>query len=232
MLGKTKQMPNARFKSIITFFIIAGLICYYIYLLHTGEAQKLLESIRNLGYLGIIISILIQSFVNIIPVPGEFISVLLMEIYGPLWGGILTWIGGMLGAVGAFYLTKWIAKPFFGGNEPPFLHKVDEAIKKRETIGLLLIRFVPFLPYHFVNYSAGLLNVKIWNFVWTTAIGILPYTIALSGIYAGVRRGSLTWGIVGAVVILLLMGISWYIKKTKAREIVSIGSINVPKKKI
>ncbi|WP_187274599.1 TVP38/TMEM64 family protein [Paenibacillus sp. N3.4] len=208
-----KNVPHTRLISGISLLIIAALIGYYIYLLHTGEAQKLLKSIQSLGFVGILIGLVVQLAANILPVPGEFISIVLMEIYGPIWGGVLSWIGGLGGAVGALYLTKWVAKPFFGKLAQPFLKKVEEFINKHEIFGLLLIRFVPFVPYHFVNYAVGFLNVKIWTFVWTTGLGILPYTIAMSGIYAGVRRGSLMWGVIGLAVFLVLSGISWMIQR-------------------
>ncbi|MCY9697194.1 TVP38/TMEM64 family protein [Paenibacillus alginolyticus] len=208
-----KSIPNTRLISGISLLIIAAIIGYYIYLLHTGEAQKLLKSIQNLGFIGILIGVIVQSAANILPVPGEFISIILMEIYGPIWGGIFSWIGGLAGAVGALYLTKWVAKPIFGKMAQPFIKKVEEFINKYEIFGLLLIRFVPLVPYHFVNYAAGFLNVKLWNFIWTTGLGILPYTLAMSGIYAGVRRGSLMWGAIGLVVFILLFGISWMIQR-------------------
>jgi uncharacterized membrane protein YdjX (TVP38/TMEM64 family) len=207
------KIPNTRLLSLISLIIIAGLVGYYIYLLHTGEAQRLLRSIRDLGFIGILIGIVIQTLVNILPVPGEFISIFLMEIYGPIWGGVYSWIGGVVGAIGALYLTKWIAKPFFGKMAKPFLIKMETFIKKREKLGLLLIRFIPLVPYHFVNYAAGLMKVSMWNFIWTTGIGILPYTIAMSGIYAGLRNGSWVWGIAGFSIFVLLLGINWYVKR-------------------
>lgn len=208
-----KSFSGTRLISIISIAIIAALISYYIYLVHTGEAQRLIETIVNIGPFGIIIGIIVQSFANIIPVPGEFISVILMEVYGPVMGGIYAWIGGVAGAVGALYLTKWIAKPLFGNMAQPFLQKVEAYTRKHETLGLLMIRFVPFVPYHFVNYAAGLINVKIWNFIWTTALGILPYSIAMSGIYAGARHGSLLWGVVGIAVFIALLALSWLLKR-------------------
>lgn len=214
MNAHSNDHPN-RLTRIISIIILAGLIGYYLYLLRTGEAQQLLKSIQNLGAPGVLIGIFIQSVVNVIPVPGEFISVILMEIYGPVWGGIYSWIGGMAGALGALFLTKWIAKPYFGKLAQPFLVKMDEFTKRHEAFGLLLLRFVPFVPYHFVNYAAGLASVKIWNFTWTTGIGILPYTIAFSGLYAGVRHGSLIWGIIGVCVFLLLLILSWWIRRKR-----------------
>ncbi|NQX69106.1 VTT domain-containing protein [Paenibacillus alba] len=204
--------------SIISLVIIIGVIGYYLYLLHSGEAQTLINEIRNYGVIGILIGIIVQSLVNILPVPGEFISIILMEIYGPIWGGIYSWIGGVAGAVGALYLTRWVAKPFFSKMAQPFLQKVDEFIKKDATLGLLLIRFVPFLPYHFVNYALGFLKVNIWGFIWTTGLGILPFTIAMSGIYAGVRKGSLVWGAIGLVLFMLLLGLSWLLKRRKGMK--------------
>lgn len=206
-----------RYVSIVGFVLIGGIIAYYLYLLHIGEAQRIMSSIRNLGYSGILMGIVLQAIVNILPVPGEFTSVALMEIYGPIWGGIYSFIGGITGAIGAMYLTRWIAKPFFGEMAKPYIDKVEDWLTQRGTFGMLLIRFVPLVPYHLVNYAAGLLRVKLWVFVWTTALGILPYTIAMSGLYAGVRRGSLMWGIIGLGIFAVLAGIGWAARRRKQK---------------
>ncbi|NRF96107.1 TVP38/TMEM64 family protein [Paenibacillus frigoriresistens] len=208
-----KTLPHARLMSIISLLIIASIISYYIYLLHTGTAQTMLKSIKDLGIFGILIGIIIQTLANIVPVPGEFITVILMEIYGPVWGGFFSWIGGIAGAVGALYLTRWVAKPFLGKMGLPFMKKIEEFTNKYGVLGLLFIRFVPFVPYHLLNYAMSFLRVNIWSFIWTTGLGILPYSIAMSGIYAGVRKGSLLWGVIGAVVCIVLLGLSWLLKR-------------------
>jgi uncharacterized membrane protein YdjX (TVP38/TMEM64 family) len=53
------------------------------------------------------ILVLLQTAANILPVPGEFISIILMEIYGPIWGGVYSWIGGLAGAVAAIQREKF-----------------------------------------------------------------------------------------------------------------------------
>jgi uncharacterized membrane protein YdjX (TVP38/TMEM64 family) len=221
-MDQHRRKAYTRYISIIGLLVIAGVIAYYIYLLRIGEAQRLMNSIRHFGTAGILIGIMIQAILNMLPVPGEFTSIILMEIYGPVWGGLYSWIGGVAGAIGGLYLTRWIARPIFGKMVQPYLSKVDEWLKKREAIGLLLIRFVPLVPYHFVNYAAGLLQVRLWGFVWTTGLGILPYTVAMSGLYAGIRRGSLIWGIIGCGIFLFLAGISWYVKRRKQKSLIKI----------
>ncbi|TVY09169.1 TVP38/TMEM64 family protein [Paenibacillus cremeus] len=212
-MESTNVMLYKRWISVIGLLLIGGMIAYYIYLLRIGEAQRLMSSIRHFGYSGILIGIVFQAMVNILPVPGEFTSIALMEIYGPVMGGVYSFIGGIIGALGGLYLSRWVAKPFFSALAAPYVAKVEEWLKKREQLGLLLIRFIPLVPYHFVNYAAGLLDVNIWAFTWTTALGILPYTIAMSGIYAGVRQGSLLWGAVGGGIFLILAGIGWMVRR-------------------
>jgi uncharacterized membrane protein YdjX (TVP38/TMEM64 family) len=220
-MESTTLLLYKRYISLAGLVLISVIIAYYIYLLRIGEAQKLMSSIRNFGYTGILIGITFQALVNILPVPGEFTSIALMEIYGPIFGGLYSFIGGIVGAVGGMYLTRWVAKPFFGEKTIPYIAKVEEWLKKRETLGMLLIRFVPLVPYHFVNYAAGLLNVKFWGFIWTTTLGILPYTIAMSGLFAGVRRGSLMWGIIGCGIFLVLAGISWIARRRTQKALIN-----------
>lgn len=56
------------------------------------------------------------------------------------------------------------------------------------------------------------LKINIWSFIWTTGLGILPFTIAMSGLYAGVRNGSFLWGAIGIAIFIGLLGLSLLIK--------------------
>ncbi|MEH7548921.1 MULTISPECIES: TVP38/TMEM64 family protein [Bacillaceae] len=211
--NKGKKLLGARFLSmgsLIIFLLFTGL---YIYFLHSGAAKIWLESVRNLGLFGIIIGILIQTVVNVIPAPGEFVSLFLIEIYGPVAGGIYSWIGGILGALLAYYLSNWIARPIIEPLAKPYLEKVQVWLQKQGDIGLLIIRFVPLVPYHFINYVSGILRVNIRAFTWTTSLGILPYTISVSCLFAGVRHGKLIPFMFGGGLFILSSVISIVMKK-------------------
>jgi uncharacterized membrane protein YdjX (TVP38/TMEM64 family) len=39
---------------------------------------------------------------------------------------------------------------------------------------LLMVRLFPLVPYILVNFLAGLTKVRLWTFLWTTALGSLP----------------------------------------------------------
>ncbi|MFC0215133.1 TVP38/TMEM64 family protein [Paenibacillus chartarius] len=211
------KQRNLRWISGIGLLLIIGSCVYYAYLLHIGEAQRLMALIRDYGLTGIVVGIAVQALVNVLPVPGEFTTIALMEIYGPLWGGFYSFIGGVIGALGGLYLSKWLAKPLFGDMLEPYKIKVEEWLHKRETLGLLIIRFLPLVPYHFVNYAAGLLKVNMWTYTWTSAVGLIPYTIAFAGLFEGLRHGSLIWGAIGGAIFLVLGAINWMAKKRKQK---------------
>ena len=195
------KKPVARSLSIGSLIIFLLLIGIYLYFLHTGSAKVWLES--HFGVFGILLGILIQTVVNVIPVPGEFVSLFLIEIYGAVAGGFYSWIGGILGAVLAYHLSRWLARPLIESLANPYLIKIDCWLQKQGVMGLLILRFVPLVPYHFINYTAGILGVNRRVFIWTTALGILPYTISVSSLFAGVRYGRFIPFILGGGLFIL-----------------------------
>ncbi len=102
--------------------------------------------------LGSVALMVLHSF---LPLPAEIIPLVNGMMFGPWLGIALTWIGAMLGAVLSFALARGLGRP------------------------LLLVRLVPLISFNLVNYAAGLLGVGWWTFLWTTAIGILPLTVAM-----------------------------------------------------
>lgn len=227
-MTRRKRKQRLRWISILSLLFVVGVTGCFLYMLHTGEAQKLMNLIRHLGSSGVLIGIAVQTFLNLLPLPGEFTALILMEIYGPFWGGVYVWISGMLGAIGGLSLARWIARSTLGGVVHASLGKVEDWAKKRGDFGLLLIRFVPLVPYHLVNYAAGLLRVRFWGFVWTTALGLAPYSIALSGIYAGLKEGSILWGAIGCSIFLVLAAVGLILKKRKQEAMLSCDSGTEP----
>lgn len=216
MVVKSNKLPASRtslYVSIGSLIIFLLLIGIYIYLLHTAVMKEWLASIRNLGVLGRVVTIFVQTLIDTVPVPGEFISIFLIELYGPVAGGIYSWIGGTLGAILAYHLSTWIARPVMEPLTRTYLKKVDKWMKKYGVMGLLIVRLVPIIPYHLINYAAGILRVNKKVFIWTTAIGIIPYTIAVSSLYSGLRHGSLVPLIFGVVIFAISVMVSFVLRR-------------------
>lgn len=206
---------KSRLISLVGLIMVVIAIVVYIYLLKIGVIQHTLKNVQQLGVWGVLIGIITQIIVNIFPVPGEFTTYLLMELYGPVLGGAYSWIGGFLGAIGGYYLSRWLINPYKGSIQNNNFKKIKRYVGEQKAFGLLTARLVPFLPYHLINYASGILKVDIKIFIWTTMIGLIPYHIAVSGMYAGMKKGSIVWGIVGIGLVILLFGLGRMLKKRR-----------------
>ncbi|GAB6987968.1 TVP38/TMEM64 family protein [Paenibacillus pini] len=208
------ELAKKRWAAFLTIIGVLLVICTYMYLLRNGEVHRFFVQVHELGFIGICLAVAIQTFINIVPIPGEFTSVLLMELYGPIWGGFYSWLGGFLGAIGAYLLMGSMSKPFESYlKSSKVFNKVEHFVVKRKSASLLIVRILPIIPFHLINYMAGMLRLNLRSFIWTTAVGIIPFHVASSIVYAGVKQGSLVWGILGLAILALLAIVGWMVGK-------------------
>lgn len=150
-------------------------------------------------------SVALMVLHSFLPLPAEIIPLVNGLMFGPWLGIALTWIGAMLGAVLSFALARWLGRPFVR------LVISDARWRQVATIpvrpgALLLVRLVPLISFNLVNYAAGLLGVGWWTFLWTTAIGILPLTVAMVLVGGQILAAPLwAWALAVAVVLALCL---------------------------
>lgn len=63
--------------------------------------------------------------------------------------------------------------------------RIRDGLRDHEVNVLLLIRLVPAVPFFVANLLPALVGVKFRNFLWTTAIGIIPGAIVFTWIGVG-----------------------------------------------
>lgn len=56
------------------------------------------------------------------------------------------------------------------------MQAIERAIGKEGWKIVLLLRLSPAVPFTAVNYVAGLTCISFWNFMWPSAIGLVPGT--------------------------------------------------------
>lgn len=127
---------------------------------------------------------------SFVPVPAEVIAVTNGMLFGPFWGVAVTWAGAMLGAVAAFAASRWLGRPVVCR----FVPAEHRAAIERWTVrpgSLLLLRLIPVVSFNLVNFAAGLAGAGWWDFLWTTALGILPLTVL--SVVLGARIFDIPW---------------------------------------
>ncbi len=68
------------------------------------------------------------------------------------------------------------------------LQTINSGIEKEGGFYLFTLRLVPVVPFFVANLLPALVGVKFRNFVWTTALGIVPGALVFTSIGVGLGQ--------------------------------------------
>lgn len=148
--------------------------------LSTLDPVEITAWIKSFGHGAVFASLLVMILCALTVLPAEVPALANGMIFGPVIGGLITWVGAMIGANIAFGIAR-----FFGPGlidrwvSSEQSQRYQQAVGSRGAVVLLIARCIPLIPFFAVNYLAGAASMRLWTFNWVTAIGILPMTIAL-----------------------------------------------------
>ena len=119
---------------------------------------------------------------------GSPVALLSGFIFGKWLGTIILVLGLSVGAkilyiFGNYFLKEVIKKKFLNRFK-----NLEIKFKKSEFIFLLVYRFVGGVPFAIANVLPCLFNVKVYNFFWSTLIGIIPSTFLIVSIGSGLEK--------------------------------------------
>ena len=102
--------------------------------------------------------------------------------FGVIPGTLYANIGATTGATILFLTMRYLLGSFVQDRCSVRLQNLNRNIKRNGASYLLSLQFLPFTPSPLINICAGLTQIRLWTFVWTTSVGILPgsliYTFA------------------------------------------------------
>lgn len=93
-------------------------------------------------------------------------------------GGLTT--AGIIGFSVARFLFREGLHEWLGQR----LERFDRALDREGAVFLLTLRLLH-VPFTLVNYTSGVSTVRLGTFVWTTLVGLIPGTVVLVGLGAG-----------------------------------------------
>ena len=182
------------------FYIFA--VCLFLYLLFTKfsfqeiSSYEFIKNNRNYFYelrqsnlflLGI--SFVLFSTIWVFAAGfGSPLALLAGFIFGKLFGLLFASIGMTLGATLLYIFANFFLKEMIRDK---FLNKyqnLEEKFRKSEFIYLLVYRFVGGIPFQIQNVLPCIFDVKVFNFFWSTFLGILPSLFIVISIGSGLEE--------------------------------------------
>jgi len=145
-------------------------------------------------------------------------------LFGVLPGIIYACIGATLGSI----LSFLIFRAFFGDKLQKRYAKQLKSFNHNMTLYgsnyILGVHFIGLIPFFIINALASLTSISLFNFTWTTAVGVIPSSIIFA--FMGQKLSSVnsvyelfTPGVIIMFVILVLFSVlpvAW--RKYKAKK--------------
>lgn len=187
------------------------------------------QNLAGLAAVFVLVYVLIVAF----SLPGAAVaSVTGGFLFGLTLGTTLNITAATIGAAAIFLAARWglgaaltARLEASEGN----VKKVKDGLRENEISVLFLLRLVPAVPFFVANLLPALVGVKFGNFLWTTALGIVPGAIVFTWIGVGVGEVfeheetpdlSLLWEphVIGPIIGLCLLAILPIVVRTLRRR--------------
>jgi uncharacterized membrane protein YdjX (TVP38/TMEM64 family) len=171
------QKPKAVWKAAAFALFIVGALVLVRYTPLRGylSADALGRFLEAAGIWAPLVFILVYTVGVCLFVPGTLLTGLGAAIFGAYWGFVYVWIGAMAGASLAFLIGRTLGREFAASLIGGKLRKYDEAIARNGFATVLYLRLVYF-PFTPMNFGMGLTQVRFWDYVAGTGLGILVGT--------------------------------------------------------
>ncbi len=97
-------------------------------------------------------------------------------------------IGMVVGATGLYIFANYFLKEIIKDKFLNRFKNLEEKFKKSEFIYLLIYRFIGGIPFALSNILPCMFNVKVSNFFWASAIGMIPQLFLVVSIGSGLEK--------------------------------------------
>jgi len=129
------------------------------------------------GIMGMIIAVVIA------PIPSLPFDLAAGALFGWFWGGVVSMIGALIGAIFAFLISRKFGKNVVRKYAVEYSDMCESCSENYIFILLLISRLIPFISYPIISYAAGLTRIRLSRFILATTIGIIPITFLIT--YSG-----------------------------------------------
>jgi len=204
-------MTSRRIAKAAVLLVIVGVMAA-IYLsplrehLTREEIRDVVSQLRGFWY-GPIIFIALFAIGCVFAVPASIFVISAGLIWGWIWGGTYSIIGGLLGAMASFFAGRFIGEGViarFGRVGRAVAKQVDHAGFR----SLLVLRFIPGIPFAALNYGAGVCGVRLQDFVLATLLGMAPSVYVFAWCADALFNGTMTegdavWRLVAVAIVMV-----------------------------
>ncbi len=154
---------------LIALLITAGIVLEVAGLLDTDKILTVAREYSEHWWL-VLVLILLQAILFTFALAGSLFLWVAAPLYPPPMATFILAAGGTLGGVSAYFFSNRLADDWVTKIEKSHTYKL---LRKQDNFfTLFALRVFPAFPHSLVNYSSGILNVKLSHFIAAAILGI------------------------------------------------------------
>jgi uncharacterized membrane protein YdjX (TVP38/TMEM64 family) len=150
----------------------------------------------------------------LVPLPASVMTMAGGLVFGPLWGTVAAVIGATVRACGQFFIAKCFGRRLVETLLSGKFARLDQQVGQHGFQTVLLVRFIPNVPFDMQNYGLGFSQVRFSPYALATLLGMIPGSFVF--VYFGYSLTDLrnAWKVLAAIVLILglMLGQRWYAK--------------------
>lgn len=214
-----KLFPNEKSKK-ITKIIIASIIIIFLFIIISNiisGPEAISELTAKAGVWGpIVLIVIITLGILFSPLPSVIIIIIAGYIYGPVWGGIYSYIGHVLSAIIPFTLYKLFKiKDSYETNK----HKKYTIFINKHLHKLYLLYILPLIPISITSLVLASTKMKFKKFIKIVSLSFIPTIIFFSIFGNRLSSSSVNEIIIWSGVIIIMIGYLIYkLKKSSDKK--------------
>jgi len=171
---------------IFGFILLLIAIVLTVWLSSSLDITHLIEQVEALGSLAWLAFIAVYAIATVLFFPGSVLTLAGGSLFGPVLGTFVNLMGATLGAVLAFFLSRYLASTWVEQKAGGRLKQLKEGVESEGWRFVAFVRLVPLFPFNLLNYALGLTRIRWLDYVIASYICMLPGALAYTYLgYAG-----------------------------------------------
>ncbi len=150
------------------------------------NAAALEQWVGGFGAAGPLVFMAVYALGTVLFLPGSVLTLTGGALFGPVWGTLYNLTGATAGATVAFLVARYLAADWAARHSGGRLGQLKQGVEEEGWRFVAFVRLVPLFPFNALNYALGLTRIRLWHYVLTSYICMLPGALAYTYLgYAG-----------------------------------------------
>ena len=146
---------------------------------HVRDEEQLRATVTDAGVLGPVLFVGLMVLLVPLNIPGVLFVIPSAALFGPVWGVLLSLVGGFGASVVGVVAARRLGRSAFESRMPARIRRLEERLSARGFWAVVVARMFTYLLQP-VDWVCGLSRMPMRTVLSGTFVGLIPPTLVIS----------------------------------------------------